>query len=229
MTAPPAEPIRVIHFSDVLCVWAYVSQVRVDELRDKLGDDVLIDVRFCSVFGDSHTKIKTGWAQRGGFSGYGAHVRDIADEYKHPVHSDAWRKLAPRSSLSCQVFLCAVRTLERRGALTSGGGDLFNRACWGVRQAFFRDLRDISNSRVQLEIAAELSIPVDAVTECIATGEAHAELSKDYDSAREFAVTVSPTFILNEGRQRLNGNVSFGVISANVTELLTNRDAACST
>ena len=229
MSTAPSDPIRVIHFSDVLCVWAYISQVRVDELREKLGDQVLIDVRFCSVFGDTQTKIKSAWAQKGSFSGYGAHVRDIADEYKHPSHSDIWRKLAPRSSLSSHIFLCAVRTLERRGALPMAEGSLFNQACWRVRQAFFRDLRDISDSRVQLEIADELSLPIDAITECIATGEAHAELSKDFDSAREFSVTLSPTFILNEGRQRLNGNVSFGVISANVSELLTNKSSACST
>ena len=25
------EPIRITHFSDTLCVWAYVSQIRIDE------------------------------------------------------------------------------------------------------------------------------------------------------------------------------------------------------
>ena len=31
------EPIRITHFSDTLCVWAYVSQVRIDELWPGMG------------------------------------------------------------------------------------------------------------------------------------------------------------------------------------------------
>ena len=28
-----ADPVRISHFSDTLCVWAYVSQIRLDELK----------------------------------------------------------------------------------------------------------------------------------------------------------------------------------------------------
>jgi len=35
-------------------------------------------------------------------------------------------------------------------------------------------------------------------------------------------VSVSPTLIFNEGRQRLNGNVGYRVIEANIRELLHN-------
>ena len=210
------EAIRVIHFSDVLCVWAYISQVRVDELSEKLGDQVSIDTRFCSVFGDALHKLEKRWETRGGMSGYGAHVRDVAEEFDHAVHSNVWRKMAPRSSMACHQFLCAVRSLERRGEVE----DAFTKACWGLRTAFFRDLKDISARAVQLELAEELSIPVGAVEACLDSGEAHAELAGDYNLARDYAVTVSPTLILNEGRQRLNGNVSFRVIEANVSELI---------
>ena len=37
------EAIRAIHFSDVLCVWAYVSQVRIDELGASHGEQVRIE------------------------------------------------------------------------------------------------------------------------------------------------------------------------------------------
>ena len=40
------EPIRIIHFSDVLCVWAYVSQIRYDELMSNFAGRVSIDYRF---------------------------------------------------------------------------------------------------------------------------------------------------------------------------------------
>ena len=47
-------------------------------------------------------------------------------------------------------------------------------------------------------------------------GEAYAQLSKDFDLVKEHTVTVSPTLIFNEGRQRLNGNVVDLVIESNI-------------
>lgn len=216
------QPIRVIHFSDVLCVWAYVSQVRVDELREKLGDQVDVEVRFCSVFGDAHHKLEKRWKDRGGLSAYGAHVRDVAEELGHEVHPDVWRKVAPRSSLPGHVFLCAVRSLERTGRVSHQS---FLDAAWALRVAFFRELRDIGSRTVQLEIAEQLGLPTGELERVIGSGEAHAELSGDYDLARDYDVRVSPTLILNEGRQRLNGNVGFGVIEANVKELIRQQNS----
>jgi predicted DsbA family dithiol-disulfide isomerase len=215
------EAIRVIQFSDVLCIWAYVSQAHVDELNRAFADEVMIDVRFCSVFGDARTKLAQRWKDRGGFSGYGAHVRDVADGFEHVVvHADVWRKMQPASSLSCHLFLCAVRRLGKDGKLGAEGAEAFAGACWELRRAFFRDLRDVSQRQVQLEVAEHLGLPVDALVACMDDGSAHAELAADHDLAREHAVTVSPTLILNEGRQRLNGNVSYRVIDANVRELM---------
>ena len=219
------DAIRVIHFSDVLCVWAYVSQTRVDELKKTMGGKVAIDVRFCSVFGDARSKLEARWSDRGGFSGYGAHVRDVVDGFDHvTVHPDVWRKMQPASSLACHLFLCAVRRLAAAGSLGGTSEDCFNRVCWNLREAFFRDLKNISSRKVQLEIAEELALPIDALVDCLDDGVAHAELAADYDLAREYQVTVSPTLILNEGRQRLNGNVSYRVIDANVRELLLQKE-----
>jgi len=220
------DAIRVTHFSDVLCIWAYVSQARVDELQATLGEKVAVEMRFCSVFGDTRSKLAKRWAERGGFSGYGAHVRDVADGFPHvTVHPDVWRKLQPASSLSCHLFLCAVRRLAAEGKLGGDGVARYHSACWALREAYFRDLRDVSARAVQLAVAQDLGLPVEELVTRLDDGAAHAELSADYDLAREQAVTVSPTLILNEGRQRLNGNVSFNVIEANVRELLLQKAA----
>ena len=40
------QPIRVVHFSDVLCVWAYVSQIRMDELQHQFADAVVVEYRY---------------------------------------------------------------------------------------------------------------------------------------------------------------------------------------
>jgi hypothetical protein len=76
------------------------------------------------------------------------------------------------------------------------------------------------------------SLKSHAVSDCrlrrsrrtsIAERQAYAQVSRDFDLVKEHAVTVSPTMIFNEGRQRLNGNVGYRVIEANVRELLQNR------
>lgn len=48
----------------------------------------------------------------------------------------------------------------------------------------------------------------------------YASLSADYQDADKARIEGSPTFILNEGRQKLYGNVGFRVIEANIRELL---------
>ena len=66
--------IRIVHFTDVLCVWAYVSQIRIDELRRTFAEQIEIDGRFVSVFGDAHGKLAQNWGDRGGAAAYRDHV-----------------------------------------------------------------------------------------------------------------------------------------------------------
>lgn len=46
-------PVPIIYFSDVLCIWAYISERRVKALKAAFGDQVQFEHRFCSVFGDT--------------------------------------------------------------------------------------------------------------------------------------------------------------------------------
>ena len=75
---------------------------------------------------------------------------------------------------------------------------------------------------MQFEIAEKLGLSVAAIQAQIDSSEAYAQLSEDFDLVKEHTVTVSPTLIFNEGRQRLNGNVGYRVIEANIRELLHN-------
>jgi predicted DsbA family dithiol-disulfide isomerase len=64
--------IEVTYFSDVLCIWAYASQARVDAVKEQFGDAVQIKHRFCSVFGDTAGKITSTWKDKGGYDGFRA-------------------------------------------------------------------------------------------------------------------------------------------------------------
>ena len=106
-------PLKIVHFSDILCIWAHVSQSSLCNLIDEFGDRLEVDVRFCSVFPDSHGKIEKIWKDRGGFEGYAAHVRDVAKSFDEiDIHPDAWFKVRPKSSASPQLFVKSRELLE---------------------------------------------------------------------------------------------------------------------
>ena len=72
----------------------------------------------------------------------------------------------------------------------------------------------------QLAIAEELGLPIDLILGEIDSGAAMAALCRDIDLCQEWGVAGSPTYVLNEGQQKLYGNVGYRIVSANVRELL---------
>lgn len=210
--------ITVDHFSDQLCVWAYCAQVRVDELRRHFGEQVAIRYRFVPVFGHTEKKIGQGWAARGGWSAYAAHVRGIVARFPHvTIHADAWERVRPASSAAPHLFLQTLALLEGRAAPPGG---LQERAAWALRLAFFAEARDIASSTVQMEIAEQLGVPRAAIERALADGSAMAALFEDVEAAQAQKIEGSPTLVFDGGRQKLYGNVGYRVIEANVHELL---------
>ena len=214
------DKIKIQHFSDVLCVWAYVSQIRIDELKQQFGEQVELEYHYVSVFGHAHQKLQAQWSHRGGVEAYGKHVKEVVAKFEHcPVHQDVWVRETPRSSLPAHLFLCALRLLQDR-ARDEHGNTPFERAAWAVRQAFFCEAVDISQQRELLALAARLGLPVAEIESILGSGAAHALLSEDIALARDASVRASPTLLFNEGRQMLTGNVGYRVIEANLRELL---------
>ena len=193
--------VEIKYFSDILCVWAYISQVRIDAIKEKFGDGVRIEHRFCSVFGDTAAKIDTTWKDKGGYAGFNAHLRQSAGKFPHiEVHPDLWLKTRPASSMSAHLFLKAIQLGERDPAARGQRPGTFDQAMWAFRRAFFKECRDISRLDVQREIAAALAA--------------------DYQEADKLRIEGSPSLVLNQGRQKLYGNVGFRLIEANVQGLL---------
>jgi predicted DsbA family dithiol-disulfide isomerase len=224
------EPIRIFYFSDVLCIWAYIAQIRLDELKTTFQNKIEIKPHFVPVFGTAREKLENKWRERGGLQGYSDHIQEVAKKFEHiSVHPDIWTHVTPPSSTSCHLFLHAIQLLEAKSlvnqdcsATLARSQQIFEKAIWAFREAFFTRLANISDRKVQFEIAEELGLSIAAIQAQIDSGEAYAQLSKDFDLVKEYTVTVSPTIIFNEGRQRLNGNVGYRVIEANIRELLHN-------
>ncbi len=209
---------QIVHFSDVLCVWAYAAERRMTELRDEFGSAIEIGYRFVSIFGVAQAKLEGRWREKGGMAAYGEHVRGVVAGFDHiRVHPEVWTRVAPSSSWPAHLALCAVRLLEREGNAPPGSSMAL---AWRLREAFFRDAHDISRQEVLLAAVEQQGLEPAAVAGHLASGRAHAELASDYEMARDQDIRLSPTILLNEGRQRLNGNVGYLVIAANVREVL---------
>lgn len=215
--------VKVTYYSDVLCIWAYVAQARVDAIKEAFGRDVAVDYRFVAVFGDARTKIATAWRDRGGAEGYNKHVMGIARRFPHvKVDPRVWIDQQPASSASPHLFLAALRGLEpaASNAVASGAPSRLESVMWAFRRGFFEEGRDIGRWNVQAELAKPFGVDIEAVSEAVHNGTAFATLSADYAEAEKLKLEGSPTFVLNEGRQKLFGNVGFRIIEANIREIM---------
>ena len=218
--------VQISYYSDVLCIWAYAAERRLQELVEAFGDQISIDVRYCSVFPDAWSKIEDKWGSKGGFKAFNQHLMEVSKQFPHiVVDQQLWLNVRPRTSASAHLFLKAVEAIEH-----DQNGDqlstlpynerLTGRAAWALRYAFFAAAKDISDWKVHREIAEDLGIPYDKVQSKIQSSEAVALLALDYNLSQSDQVTGSPTFILNNGRQKLFGNVGYRLLEANVRELL---------
>lgn len=97
--------VQVSYFSDVLCIWAYAAQARIDAVKEKFGDTVRLDYRFCSVFGDAGRMITSAWRGKGEYTGFNSHLRKVARQFPHTeVHPEIWLKTRSPTSASAHLF-----------------------------------------------------------------------------------------------------------------------------
>jgi predicted DsbA family dithiol-disulfide isomerase len=207
------DKVIIDYFTDVLCVWAWISQRRIDELRAKLGDRIEIRSQFVDIFGDTATKIATQWGERGGYVGFAAHTASAAEPYDlAPVNPRIWTEVRPASSGMAHLFVKATEL-----AYDADTADMLTLQ---LRRAFFVDARDVSDVDVLEGLASELDLRVDDIRRNVRDGNAMAALLGDYRRATSLGVNGSPVFLMNQNRQMLYGNVGYRVLQANVEELL---------
>jgi predicted DsbA family dithiol-disulfide isomerase len=218
---------HISYVSDMLCIWAYVAEARLDELRKEFGSSIALQYRFIPVFGATRYRIGEGWEDRGGYAGFGKHVREVAAGFPHVSVSEAvWSEVAPTTSSTAHEVLCAARLLVDEGVLDTthqvdfSGRTVFEEATWQIRRAFFEHARDISDRDVLLDVLGQVGISAAAIEAKVKSGEAMAEVCRDIELRDEYKIEGSPTYYLNQGRQKLYGNVGYRVVSANLRELL---------
>jgi len=213
ITAADGTPLVIDYYTDVLCVWAWIAQRRIEALAADWHQRISIEHHCVNVFGDTRGKMATQWGERGGFAGYADHVHTVAADYETaPVHPDLWRSVRPTTSANAHLILKAAAIAASPEAMV----DLAGR----IRHAFFVEAQDVSDLPLLLGIAADAGLPRDALRHALDSGEAAAALLADYDATEQQGVKGSPSWVMNNGRQILYGNVGYRILNANVEELL---------
>lgn len=218
--------ITIDYFSDLLCVWAYGGQVRLDQLQREFGTQILVRQRFMSLFADTSTRIGEGWKDQDGFAGFGRHMQEVCAQWEHTrLHPAVWDECRPTSCVTAHVFLKAAglclgvdRDDVEPDSEVRRQYDALVRL---TRCAFFERALDISSLPVLFGLLPTTVLQPDAVRARIENGEAYAALQRDAELMKTHGVLGSPTFVFNEGRQLLYGNVGYRIIEANIRELLT--------
>lgn len=208
-----SSPLEVDYYTDVLCVWAWIAQHRVDEIEKEWGDKIRLRHHCVNVFGDTLNRIGDKWSDRGGYAGFAEHVEESAAPFEFaPINPAIWRDVCPYTSATAHMALKAAELQK--------SADDANKLAVVLRKSFFVEALDIGSVQVVLKIAGDAGFdPVDLESR-IESGQALAALVADYERAREISIKGSPSWVLNNGRQILYGNVGYRILSANIEELL---------
>ena len=207
------ECITIDYYSDVLCIWAWITQRRIDELNKHFKDKINIRYFYVDIFGDTTTRINQQWVDKGLHDGFARHVESSAAPYEFAtVNSDIWSKVRPTTSANAHMVLKAIE-------IAYSEKHAIDFSCV-LRKAFFLQAIDISNLDNIFNLMQSNKIDVDPVKSLIADGQALAAVMCDYQTAKQYHIKGSPCFVMNEGRQILFGNVGYRVLQLNIEELL---------
>jgi len=215
LAQPGNPPLVVDYFSDVLCVWAWIAQRRIDELEAQWGEQIELRHYYLNLFGDTDSRINDQWRDRDTFNGFGRHVVEAAAPYiEKPLNPDIWSNVRPLTSANAHLVIKAVEIADSAAAS--------RQLAVSIRRSFFVDARDIGQLPLLLDIANDGGFDARQIRESIEDGSAAAALMSDYLAAQKQGIEGSPSWIMNNGRQKLYGNVSYHVLHANVEGLLEN-------
>ncbi len=206
-------PLTIDYYTDVLCIWAWIAQRRVEELESRWGDEIRLVHHCVSVFADTAGKMASQWHDRGGFEGFADHVHSAAAGYESaPVHPDLWRRVRPKTSATAHLLLKAAELSHDPVTAV--------RLAAAIRRAFFVDARDVSRLPELLRIAGDAGFDTGALQSGLDDGSAIAALFSDYEQCETLGIRGSPSWVMNDGRQVLYGNLGYRILHANVEELL---------
>jgi predicted DsbA family dithiol-disulfide isomerase len=207
------NPLIIDYYTDVLCVWAWIAQRRIDELNQKLGSKIKLQYHYTDIFGDVSGKMETQWKDRGGYAGFAEHVQTSTVVFEDaPINPKVWTEVRPTTSANAHMVLKAIEL--------SYDTDKSIEMALKFRVAFFRDALDIGDLEVLYGLIECNGLEQNTIKKSISNGSAMAALMHDYQTSRVQSIKGSPSYVIDGGRQTLYGNVGYRVLFANIEELL---------
>jgi len=209
------KPLVIDYYSDVLCVWAWIAQRRIDELKQTFGDALEFHYRYVDIFGDTQAKMDGLWQQKGGYAGFAEHVQRSAIDYENAlINPKIWTEVRPATSANAHLLLKAVElSYDQQTSIDTA---------LMLREAFFVDAKDIGKLDVLYELVATKDLNPELLQTRICDGSAIAALMNDYQICKLQTIKGSPSYVIDGGRQVLYGNVGYRVLNANIEELIKN-------
>lgn len=209
------KPLVIDYYTDILCVWAWVAQRRIDELNQALGSQIEFQYYYVDVFGDVSTKMDTHWKPKGGYAGFAQHVNQSASVFENALtNSKIWSEVRPSTSANAHLMLKAIELAhDKRISIDMA---------LNFRKAFFIDALDISDLEVLFSLAESNDLALPLIKSKLQDGGAIVALMQDYQLSKSQNLKGSPSYVIDNGRQTLYGNVGYRVLLANVKELLRN-------
>ena len=208
-----SKPVIIDYYTDVLCVWAWIAQRRIDELSAQFQQDIQLRYLYVDVFGNTQEKMRKQWSERDGFNGFARHVADTAASFEDaPIHEKIWTEVRPNTSANAHLVLKAVEQ--------SFGTKASVELALAIRHAFFLNAHDIGDLKVLCDIVTQQGLDTQRINHSINNGEAIAALMSDYQQAKAQNIKGSPSYVMDGGRQTLYGNVGYRVLHANIEQPL---------
>jgi len=209
------NPLIIEYYTDILCVWAWIAQRRIDELNQKLADKIELKYSYVDIFGDVPNKMNTQWKLEGGYDGFAEHVRQSASAFEDaPINPRIWTEVRPITSGNAHLALKAIEIAYDETTSID--------MALKFRTAFFKEAVDIGNLDVLNDLIETNGLAHSSINKSIHNGSAMAALMRDYQKSKQKNLQGSPSYVLDGGRQTLYGNVGYRVLLANIEELLRN-------
>ncbi len=212
------ETIPFEYWSDPLCIWAFVSQPKLDRLLGEKRAALEVHYRVVVVFASVPWRFRDGPWKDVGPEGRATATREIAARFGHDdVDGNVWLEDPPASSWSAGAAVEAVRLAERVGEAPPESCAAYQVA---LRRALFVDNRNVARREVQLEAAESLDLDRAVIEARLDDGTALAQLAEDQRRKETQGIHGSPTYVFDDGRALLYGNFAEGILRATVDELL---------
>mgnify|MGYP003411458453 CR=1 FL=1 len=144
------------HWTDPLCIWAFVAQDQLDRLLAEHAPRLVVDSRVVPIFGSIAWRFTHGPWSSGGVEARVRATAEIAHAHGHPeVDGSCWRGDCPSSSWAPGAAIKAVAALEHAGHAEPGTTGHYQHA---LRKLFFVEGQNIARRSKQLEAAEALGI-----------------------------------------------------------------------